>query len=83
MNNNFCRDSIGCSNSSLGTLLSMAVKDESLGLETKGNETLGLIQNFGTCLVSDEKFWDSLVPVSSRWFNFYLVSSQSRPDQDE
>ena len=34
-------------------------------------------------LVSDVNFWDSLVPVSSRWFNFYLVSSRSRPDLDE
>ena len=34
-------------------------------------------------LVSDENFWDSLVPVSSRWFNFYLVMSRSRPDLDE
>ena len=25
----------------------------------------------------------SLVPVSYRWFNFYLVSSRSRPDLDE
>ena len=54
-----------------------------LGLETKGTETLGLVLNFGTCLVSDENFWDSLVPVSSRWYNFYLVSSRSRPDLDE
>ena len=60
-----------------------AVKDKSLGLETKGTKTLGLVKNFGTCLVSDENFWDSLVPVSSRWYNFYLVSSQSRPDLDE
>ena len=60
-----------------------AVKDESLGLETKGTETLGLVLNFGTCLVSDENFWDSLVPVSSSWYNFYLVSSRSRPDLDE
>ena len=44
---------------------------------------LGLVLNFGTCLVSDENFWDSLVPVSSRWFHFYLVSSRSRPDLDE
>ena len=28
-----------------------SVKDESLGLETKGTETLSLVQNFGTCLV--------------------------------
>ena len=54
-----------------------------LGLKTKGTKTLGLILNFGTCLVMDENFWDSLVPVSSCWFNFYLVSSQSRPDLDE
>ena len=27
-----------------------------LGLETEGTETLGLVQNFGTGLVSDEKF---------------------------
>ena len=43
------------------------MKDESLGLvsvsswsrlclETKGTETLGVVQNFGTCLVSDEEF---------------------------
>ena len=51
------------------------MKDEDLGLETKSIETLGL--------VLDENFWDSLVPVSSRWFNFYLVSSRSRPDLDE
>ena len=34
-------------------------------------------------LVSDENFWDSLVPVSSCWFDFYLVSSRSRSDLDE
>ena len=28
----------------------------SLGLETKGTETLGLVLNFGTCLVSGRKF---------------------------
>ena len=28
-----------------------------LGLETKGTKTLGLVQNFGTCLVSDEIFF--------------------------
>ena len=61
----------------------IAVKVESLGLETKGTETLGLILNFGTCLVSDENFWDSLVLVSFCWFNFYLVSSRSRPDLDD
>ena len=55
------------------------MKDESLGLETKGTETLGLVQIFGTCLVSDENFWDSL--VSSRLLQFYSVSS--RPDPDE
>ena len=46
----------------------IAVKDESLGLETKGTETLGLVQNFGTCLVS----------VSSRMKIFGTVSSRSR-----
>ena len=34
-----------------------ALKDESLGPETKGTET---------CLVLDEKFWDSLVLVLSQ-----------------
>ena len=29
-----------------------AGKDESLGLDTKGTETLGLVLNFGNCLVS-------------------------------
>ena len=65
-----------------------------LGLETKGTKTLGRVlvssrsrtkfwnlSRLG--FVSDENFWDSLVPVSSRWFNFYLVSSRSRPDLDE
>ena len=33
-------------------------------------------------LVLDEKFWDSLVSVSSRLLPFYSVSSWSRPDQD-
>ena len=60
-----------------------AVKDESLGLETKSTETLSLVLNFGTCLVSDENFWDSLAPVSSRWCSFYLVSSRSCSDLDE
>ena len=31
------------------------VKDESLGLGTEGTQTLSLVQNFGTGLVSDEK----------------------------
>ena len=35
-----------------------------LGLETKGLKTLGLVLNLGTCLVLDENFWDSLVPVA-------------------
>ena len=39
-----------------------------LGLETKGTETLGLVLNFGTCLVS----------VSSRMKIFGTVSSRSR-----
>ena len=53
-----------------------------LGLETEGTETLGLLQNLGTGLVS----------VSSRMKNFERVSSRSRlvcfhftpsrPDQD-
>ena len=47
---------------------SFPVKDESLGLETKGTETLGLVQNFGTCLVS----------VKSRMKIFGTVSSRSR-----
>ena len=34
-----------------------------LGLKTKGTETLTLILNSGTCLVSDENFWDSLVSL--------------------
>ena len=38
-----------------------------LGLETKGTETLGLVLNFGTCLVS----------VSSRMKIFGTVSSRS------
>ena len=59
------------------------MKDESLGLETKGSETLGLVLNFGTCLVTDENFWDSLVPVSFSWFKFYSVLSRSHPDLDE
>ena len=59
------------------------MKDESLGLETKGTETLGLVLNFGTCLVSDENFWDSLVLVSSCWFEFYSLLSRSHPDLDE
>ena len=42
-----------------------SVKDESLGLETKGTKTLSL--------VSDEQFWDSLVSVSSHLLKFYAV----------
>ena len=45
-----------------------AGKDESLGLDTKGTETLGLVLNFGACLVS----------VSSRMKIFGTVSSRSR-----
>ena len=45
-----------------------SVKDESLGLETKGTETLSLVQNFGTCLVL----------VSSQMKIFGTVSSRSR-----
>ena len=74
------------------------MKDESLGLslglETKGSETLGLVSVSSRSrtkfwnssrldLVSDENFWDSLVPVTSCWFNFYLVTSRSRSDLDE
>ena len=75
------------------SLYEAAVKDESLGLETKGTETLGLVSGSRSRtkfwnlshlgLVLDENFWDSLIPVSSRWFGFYLVSSRSRPDLDE
>ena len=50
-----------------------SVKDESLGLKTKGIETLGLVLNFGTCLVSVSSRMKilgqsrpSLVPVSSQ-----------------
>ena len=48
-----------------------------LGLETKGTKTLGLVQNFGTCLVSDEKFWDSLVSFASILLSLVSVSSWS------
>ena len=34
-------------------------------------------------LVPDERFWDSLVSVSSRLIPFYSVSSRSHPDLDE
>ena len=70
------------------------VKDESLGLvsvsrlkvprlsvSSRSRTKFWNLSRLG--LVSDENFWDSLVPVSSRWFNFYLVSSRSRPDLDE
>ena len=73
---------------------SEAVKDESLGLvsvsrlkvpglsvSSRSRTRFWMLSRFG--LVSDEIFWDSLVLVSSRWFNFYLVSSRSRPDLDE
>ena len=71
-----------------------AVKDESLGLISVSRlKVQGLSVSSRSrakfwnlsCLglVSDEKYWDSLVPVSSRWFNLYLVSSRSRPDLDE
>ena len=46
----------------------IAVKDESLGLETKGTEILSLLQNFGTCLLS----------VSPQMKIFGTVLSQSR-----
>merc|ERR1719312_2245896 len=65
------------------------VKDESLGLvsvsrlkvprlsvSSRSRTKFWNLSRLG--LVSDENFWDSLVPVSSRWFNFYLVSSRSR-----
>ena len=51
------------------------MKDESLGLETKGTETLSLVQNFGTCLVSDEEIWDSLAPFDSIILSLVSVSS--------
>ena len=69
--------------------MSKPVKDESLGLETKGTETLGLVQNFGTCLVSVSPQMKIFGTVSSRSrlvcfnFKFYSVSSQSHPDLDE
>ena len=71
-----------------------SVKDESLGLvsvsrlkvprlsvSSRSRTKFWNLSRLG--LVSDENFWDSLVPVSSRWLNFYLVSSRSRPDLDE
>ena len=53
------------------------MKDESLGLETKGTETLSLVQNFGTCLVSDEEIWDSLASFASILLSLVSVSSWS------
>ena len=59
-----------------------------LGLETEGTR-LSVSSRSRTkfwnlsplSLVSDENFWT--VQVSSRWFNFYLVSSRSCPEMDE
>ena len=72
----------------------VSVKEESLGLvsvsrlkvprlsvSSRSRTKFWNLSRLG--LVSDENFWDSLVLVSSRWLNFYLVSSRSRPDLDE
>ena len=72
----------------------IAVKDESLGpvsvsrlkvprlsVSSRSRTKFWNLSHLG--LVPDEKFWDSLVSVSSRLIQFYSVSSQSRPDLDE
>ena len=63
------------------------VKEESLVLVSTSKlktKTLGPVLVLCKILelVSDEKFWDSLVLVSSCLLQFYSVSSQSRPDLD-
>ena len=72
----------------------VSVKDESLGLVSVSRLKVPRLSvsswsrtkfwNLSRLgLVLDENFLDSLIPVSSRWFHFYLVSSWSRPDLDE
>ena len=63
------------------------VKDESLSLisvlrlkVTRLSSCPGLVQNFESCLISHEKFSDSLVSVLSRLLQLCSVLSLFRPD---
>ena len=66
---------------SLGLVLVSRLKVPILSVSSRSRTKFWNLSHLG--LVSDENFWGSLVPVSSRWFNFYLFLSQSRPDLDE
>ena len=60
------------------TCQSVSVKDESLGLETEGTETLGLVQNFCTGLISvlsQIKFFESVLS-RSRLVCFHFTQSR-------
>ena len=68
-------------NESLGLVSILRLKVPRLSVSSRSRTKFWNWSRLG--LVSDENFLDSLVSVSSRWFNFYLVSSRSRPDLDE
>ena len=64
----------------------MVVLDKSFGLESKGTKTrLGLMQNFGTCLVLVPSRMKNIGTVSSRSFLVFFNFTQSHigPDLDE
>ena len=58
------------------------VKDESLVLETKGTDTLGLVQSFGTCLVSVSSQMKNVAKFTVFFFIKSLFSSRSRRKRD-
>ena len=66
---------------SLGLVSVLRLKVPRLSVSSRSRTKFWNLSRFG--LVSDENFWDSLFLVSSRWFDFYLVLSRSRPDLDE
>ena len=48
----------------------IAIGNSSLNGSTKGTETLGLVQNFGTCLVSENNFGKVSSRSRSVCFNY-------------
>ena len=66
---------------SLGLVSVLRLKVSRLSVSSRSRTKFWNLSRLG--LVSDENFWDSLVPVSSRLLQLYSVSSRSRSDLDE
>ena len=64
----------------LGLISVSRLKVPRLSVSSRSRTKFWRLSRLG--LVSDEKFSDSLVSVSSRLLQFYSVSSRSRPDLD-